>query len=257
MIITAMNAKGGAGKTTVSVNLAIALEKLGNKILFIDMDMQSNASLALHVKGRNHKNDLSKLLLKQCSLEDTIVEAHSIHLVPSNPVQMLGIESQLAQVEMADFALSEQLEGKTDEYDFVIIDCPPSLGRLVSNPLLASDAYFIPLIPEPFYVTGLVELGAFAKKLKKYNPKLDFLGYVLSRYNPRKRNLTHEEAIGYLEGTGQYIFKTHIRESKVLYDSIKNGIFAVEMETQNKAGDDFISLAQEFVKIVSNNKVVA
>lgn len=256
MIVTFMNAKGGAGKTTVSVNLSTALKVMGYKVLLIDMDMQSNATLALQVRGRDCDADISKLLLKRCSFEDVLVNTHGIDLIASNPDGMLGIESQLAQIEMADFNLSEQLEDKTDNYDYVIIDCPPSLGRLVSNSLLASDAYIVPLIPEPFFITGLTELSAFAKRIKRYNDRLEFLGFVLSRYNPKKRNLTHEEAIDYLKNTGQYIFKTHIRESKILYDSITEGVLAVEMAFQNNAGDDFMALAQEFVKVSGKKGVL-
>lgn len=183
--IAVCNQKGGVGKTTTSVNLAASLAELGKKVLLVDMDPQGNASSGLGVQAG--KNTIYECLIQSLSPKDAILstELKKLSVIPSD-IRLSGAELELAQLESREYTLLNSLESIRNNYDIIIIDCPPSLSLLTINALCASDGVIIPIQCEYYALEGVASLVNTIERIKKsFNKNLEIDGILLTMFDGR------------------------------------------------------------------------
>ncbi|MCC9168988.1 ParA family protein [Pontibacter harenae] len=247
-VISFVNAKGGVGKTTTSVNVAGGLANEGFKTLFVDLDPQGNATSYLALEGL--KNDMSDLLLETAKFEDVVVSKYGMDIIPVICDKCVGMEGRLASQTNAEMLLMIAIEDYLDNYDYVIIDCPPAIGKLTANALLFSDYYVIPVLPEPFSVDGIAGLTKFTDRIAKFNKNLKFAGFLLNKYNSKKRNSTNHIIADHIKGLNMPYFSTSIREDKTLYDVIlMKGGHIFNLGNKSNGVEDFKNLCKEIVTL--------
>jgi chromosome partitioning protein len=186
-ILAFANQKGGVGKTTSAVNAAASLGVLGYRTLLIDLDPQGSATASVGVSKKSLRFSVSDLLIRGCRTEDAILrtEFQGLDLLPAN-ISLAGTEFDLLEREEGEAQLRRVLSVLRDDYDFIIIDCPPSLGMLTINALVASDGIVIPMQCEFFALEGLSQLMMTVGRIKKrYNPRLCITGILITMYNSR------------------------------------------------------------------------
>ncbi|MBQ8357601.1 MAG: ParA family protein [Clostridia bacterium] len=186
-IIALANQKGGVGKTTSAVNLAASLGVLGKKILLVDLDPQGSATSSLGVSKKSLRFSVADLLIGGCRPDNAVIrtEFEGLDLLPAN-ITLAATEFDLIEKEDAESHLRRALSTLRDDYDFVILDCPPSLGMLTVNAMVASDGVIIPMQCEFFALEGLVQLMTTIGQLKRrYNPRLAIIGILVTMYNGR------------------------------------------------------------------------
>ncbi|MCW1930451.1 MAG: AAA family ATPase [Candidatus Kerfeldbacteria bacterium] len=188
-VISIVNQKGGVGKTTTSVSLAAALVKEGKKVLLLDMDAQGNATSGLGVDPANCTKTIYDVIIGESRLSEVIVSTvvDGLHLVPAN-ADLSGATVELVSVERREFRLREAVQEVLGYYDFIFIDCPPSLGVLTINGIVASDEVIIPVQTEYYALEGLGQLLQTIQLIKEHlHPELVILGAVLTMYDKRYR----------------------------------------------------------------------
>ena len=181
------NQKGGVGKTTSAINIASALGILGKKTLLIDSDPQGNASSGVGVRKSQLSHTTYDVLIGRCPARDAVIhtEFKNLDVMPAT-MSLAGAEFELADIEKRERRLSAALDEIKADYDFIIIDCPPSLGMLTINALVASDGTILPMQCEYFSLEGLSQMMMTIKQVKKlYNPNLALTGILLTMYNGR------------------------------------------------------------------------
>lgn len=186
-VIAITNQKGGVGKTTTAVNLGAYLAEIGNKVLLLDFDPQGNAGSGLGVDVNNLENTIYEILLKQCSYEEALqkTKIEGLSLIPSN-IDLSGLEVDLRDQADKDDQLKNFLANVKSDYDFILVDCPPSLGVLTINAMTAADSVLIPLQCEYFALEGLTQLLKIVSLVqKKINPSLELEGILLTMYDSR------------------------------------------------------------------------
>ena len=186
-IISFANQKGGVGKTTSAVNVAASLGVLGYKVLLIDLDPQGNATSGVGIIKKNLKITAFDLLTSDISAESVILQTKfdNLSVIPSNTT-LARAEYELGDVEQGEFVIKNKLASVRDNYDYIIIDCPPSLGMLAVNAMTASDGVVIPMQCEFYSLEGMSQLFNTLKIVKKlYNPTLRVVGILLTMYNGR------------------------------------------------------------------------
>ena len=186
-IISVTNQKGGVGKTTTAVNLAACLALSGRKVLVVDMDPQGNASSGLGINLRDNQKGIYELLIDGAPLNQAVypTEIDTLKIIPSN-ADLAGAEIELVERDHREKILSLALKGVNEEYEFVVIDCPPSLGLLTLNALTASQSVLIPMQCEYYALQGLSHLLKTLQLIKKsINPNLKVEGIVLTMYDNR------------------------------------------------------------------------
>lgn len=186
-IIALANQKGGVGKTTSAVNIAASLGALGKKTLLVDLDPQGSATSSLGISKKSLRFSAADLLIRGCRVENAIIptDFQGVDLIPAN-VSLAATEFDLIETEGGEAALRKALCVLRDDYDFIILDCPPSLGMLTVTAMVASDGVIIPMQCEFFALEGLVQLMATIGRLKgRYNPRLAIIGILVTMYNGR------------------------------------------------------------------------
>lgn len=186
-IIAFANQKGGVGKTTSAVNIAASLGVLGKKVLICDLDPQGNATSGFGINKKSIKTSSYDVLIGFAPAEHSIIASKfdNVSVMPSN-INLAGAEFDLYQMENREYRLKEALSPVKDNYDYVIVDCPPSLGMLTVNALAAADGVIIPMQCEYYALEGLGMLMNTTSKIKKlFNPELEICGIVLTMYNGR------------------------------------------------------------------------
>jgi len=186
-IIAFANQKGGVGKTTTAVNIASALGQMGKRTLLVDADPQGNATSAVGIAKKNLRFSLYTLLAGASGAEETVRETgfDNLFVIPSN-IELAACELELSALDKRESRLKSALEPLKAAYDYIIIDCPPSLGMITLNALVASDGVVIPMQCEYFALEGLSQLtGTVSRVQKLYNPSLELTGILITMYNGR------------------------------------------------------------------------
>ena len=186
-IVSFSNQKGGVGKTTSCVNISAQIANKGKKVLMIDMDPQGNATSGLGLQKSKIKNTIYDVIIGRCNVEDAIIKTKfkNLSVIPSN-IELAGAEVELLELEDGTNFTKIALDSIKDDYDYIFIDCPPSLGMLTVKALSVSDGIVVPMQCEFYSLEGMSQLLNTVKKIKNlYNPGLQIVGILLTMYNGR------------------------------------------------------------------------
>jgi chromosome partitioning protein len=248
-IIAIANQKGGVGKTTTTVNLAAALGVLEKKVLLIDADPQANASSGLGIDVDNVTFGSYQVIEHSVRPEEAIVtcSAPNVDIIPAH-IDLVAIELELVDKENREYMLKTALSEIRNQYDFILIDCAPSLGLLTLNALTASDAVIIPIQCEYFALEGLGKLLNTVKSVQKlHNPDLDIEGMLLTMYDSRLRlsNQVVEEVQKHFQ---EMVFKTVIQRNVKLSEAPSFGESIISFDAGSKGASNYLSLAEEIIQ---------
>jgi chromosome partitioning protein len=248
-IIAIANQKGGVGKTTTAINLSAALAILEKKVLLIDSDPQANATSGIGVKEDQYEIDLYDALVGDTSLNDIIINTNLKHLdlVPSS-INLVGAEIELVNQENREFVLRGKLNEVKDQYDYIIIDCLPSLGLITINALCAANSIIIPVQCEIFSLEGLGKLKNTISMVKEsLNPSLEIEGLVMSMFDKRLRmaNMVVNEVRSMVNDN---VFETIIHRNSKVGEAPSFGQPVILYDADSKGTVNFLNLAYEFLK---------
>jgi chromosome partitioning protein len=247
-VVAITNQKGGVGKTTTTVNLAASLALAKKKMLIVDLDPQGNASAACGLRQEEDARTIYPVLLGECTLQDVIqsTEMDRFYLAPANS-ELAGAEIELVQSYGREYRLKEALSAARSIYDYIFIDCPPSLGLLTVNALCAADSYLVPLQCEYFALEGLSQLIKTVGLIKKsLNPSLEQEGIVLTMYDSRN-NLCKEVVKEVRAHFGDAVLQTHIPRNIRLSECSSFGKPIVLYDLESKGCLAYVNLATEFL----------
>ena len=248
-IIAIANQKGGVGKTTTAVNLAAALGVLEKKVLLVDADPQANATSAIGFSITPEQPGVYELILQSVEISKTIIKTKSpnVNLIPSH-INLVGAEIELINKNNREFMLKKGLEKIYDNYDFIIIDCAPSLGLITLNALTAADSVIIPIQCEYFALEGLGKLLNTIKSIQKtHNQLLDIEGLLLTMYDVRLR-LSNQVVEEVKKHFGKMAFRTIIQRNIKLSEAPSFGEDIISYDASSRGAKGYLSLANELIK---------
>ncbi|WPO79387.1 AAA family ATPase [Flavobacterium sp. KACC 22761] len=248
-IIAIANQKGGVGKTTTSVNLAASLGVLEKKVLLIDADPQANATSGLGIDVESVEVGTYQILEHTVTPKEAILKCTSpnVDVIPAH-IDLVAIEIELVDKENREYMLKKALEEAKQEYDYIIIDCAPSLGLLTLNALTAADSVVIPIQCEYFALEGLGKLLNTIKSIQKiHNPDLDIEGLLLTMYDSRLR-LSNQVVEEVQKHFNDMVFETVIQRNVKLSEAPSFGESIINYDATSKGAVNYIHLAQEIIK---------
>ncbi|MEQ8220076.1 MAG: AAA family ATPase [Arenibacter sp.] len=254
-IIAIANQKGGVGKTTTSVNLAASLGVLEKKVLLIDADPQANATSGLGLDVDSIELGTYQLLEHTKTAEETIIKTSSpnVDLIPAH-IDLVAIEIELVDKDDREYMMKKAIRHLKDKYDYILIDCAPSLGLLTLNALTAADSVMIPIQCEYFALEGLGKLLNTIKSVQKiHNPDLDIEGMVLTMYDSRLR-LSNQVVEEVKKHFSEMVFDTIIQRNVRLSEAPSYGESIIKYDASSKGAANYLNLANEVV--VKNKETV-
>jgi len=245
-IISFSNQKGGVGKTTSAVNVAASLGILGYKVLLIDLDPQGNATSGVGISKKGLKNSINDVLLGDIEAKDAVLQTEykNLNIIPAN-IALAGAEYNLYQEDGAERIMKNALATIKDDYDYIIIDCPPSLSMLTVNAMVASDGIIIPMQCEFYALEGLSQLTVTINRIKaNYNNSLNITGILVTMYNSRL--LLSLQVINELnKHYADKLFKTKISRGVKVSEAPGFGMPVYYHEKRAKGADEYLSVAKE------------
>lgn len=247
-IIAIANQKGGVGKTTTSINLSACLAEIGQKVLTVDIDPQGNTTSGLGVDKNTVENNVYDLLLGECSIEDCIVETEieNQSLIASN-VNLAGAEIELIGIDEKEYILKKALNKVRKQYDFIIIDCPPSLNMLTVNALTAADTVLVPIQCEYYALEGLSQLMHTIDLVKeRLNPNLEMEGVVFTMYDART-NLSLQVVESVKNNLNQKVYKSIIPRNVRLAEAPSYGMPITKYDKRSTGAESYRLLAEEVI----------
>ena len=254
-IIAVYNQKGGVGKTTSAVNISASLGEKGKRVLLIDVDPQGNATGSLGISKREEKNNACCLFTGRNSAGETVAAADCVRetefknlsVIPSS-IDLAGTEVELVDTPRREAKLREAISSLRDKFDFIIIDCPPSLGLIAINCLVAADTFLVPIQCEYFALEGLSQLMATVRQVKRlYNPLIDVEGVLLTMYDSRL-NLTNQVVAEVKKYFPKKVYKTPIPRSVRLSEAPSFGQPITVYDKRNKGALAYMDVAAEIIK---------
>jgi len=247
-IIAIANQKGGVGKTTTSVNLAASLGVLEKKVLLIDADPQANATSGLGINVDEVEIGTYQLLEHTSAAKEAVLKTDTpnLDIIPAH-IDLVAIEIELVDKDEREYMLKKALEDIKEDYDFILIDCAPSLGLLTLNALTAADAVIIPIQCEYFALEGLGKLLNTIKSVQKiHNPKLDIEGLLLTMYDSRLR-LSNQVVEEVQKHFNDMVFQTIIQRNVRLSEAPSFGESIINYDAASKGANNYLSLAKEII----------
>lgn len=247
-IIALANQKGGVGKTTTTINLAASLAALEKTVLVVDADPQANASSGLGIDVRKNHNTLYEGLIGEKTISEIVIktEFDKIDIVPSH-INLVGAELEMVQLVNREQKMHDLLQSVKNKYDFILIDCSPSLGIITVNALAAADSVLIPVQCEYFALEGLSKLLNTIKIIKsKINPKLEIEGFALTMYDSRLRlhNQIYEEVRQHFQ---ELVFTSVIHRNVTLSESQSHAKPALMYDAGSRGAVNHMQLAKELI----------
>jgi chromosome partitioning protein len=248
-IIVVANQKGGVGKTTTTINLSASLASLGKQVLVIDMDPQGNATSGFGVDKNEVENSVYELLLGLKSVDECLMPKvfKNLSLIPSN-INLAAAEMELIEIERREYLLRDILADISDRYDYIFVDCPPSLSLLTINSLCAADSLIIPVQCEYYALEGLTQLFQTVQLvMERLNEKMVIEGLLFTMYDQRT-NLSQEVVENVKENVDIYVFKSIIPRNIRLAEAPSYGLPVIEYDRKSAGAEAYMKLAKELIR---------
>lgn len=248
-IIALANQKGGVGKTTTTINLAASLATFEKSVLVVDADPQANASSGLGVDIRDVDCSLYQCIIDHADVRDAIytTDISGLDIIPSH-IDLVGAEIEMLNLDKRELVLKQLLAELKDEYDYILIDCSPSLGLITVNALTAADSVIIPVQCEYFALEGISKLLNTIKIIKtRLNPRLEIEGFLLTMYDSRLRlaNQIYDEVKRHFQ---ELVFKTVIQRNVKLGESPSHGLPVILYDADSTGSKNHLALAKEIIE---------
>ena len=248
VVISFANQKGGVGKTTTAINIAASLATIKKRVLLIDIDSQGNAGTGLGFVRASHKQSVYGVLMGTATITENILTTAipNLHLLPAS-AKLAGAELDMLDLENREYRLKDAIKSIENNYDYVLIDCPPALGMLTINALSASDYVIIPLQCEFFALEGVQQLLSTISAIQqKWNPKLDILGMVLTMYD-KKLGLTKAVEDDVRTTFGDKVFKTVVPRNVRISEAPSHGKPVLFHDFKSAGAQAYLRVATEVV----------
>lgn len=245
-VLAVTNQKGGVGKTTTTINLSAALAELGFKVLLVDSDPQGNATSGLGFVKDEIEACIYNGLIDEVSLKELLLPTNidNLFLLPST-IRLAGAELELTSVFGREYRLRTLLEPAREDYDFIFIDCPPSLGLLTINALTVADAFIVPIQSEFYALEGVAQLMNTVELVKKiFNPNIQLEGVVMTMYDART-NLSLQVESEVRKYFDNKVYDTVIRRNVRLSEAPSYGQSILQYDRKSKGAEEYLSLAKE------------
>ena len=249
-IIAIANQKGGVGKTTTSINLSACLAELGKKVLVIDLDPQGNTTSGFGIDKEEMDNTVYELILGECSIRESMTQVENIEhlsLIPSN-VNLAGAEIELLGINEKEYILKNAVDYIRDDYDFIIIDCPPSLNMLTVNAMTTADSILVPIQCEYYALEGISQLiHTIDLVQERLNPNLKIDGVVFTMYDART-NLSSDVVDTVKENLNATVYQTIIPRNVRLAEAPSHGLPINLYDAKSSGAESYRNLAKEIIE---------